>query len=172
MLRHLISGDVVDAFWARGDVRENEQRHALHLGTTLQTQKRKQESKVSDALNVGAWNDFTKFKFLELSVTWERTRGIDLLCKIQGRSEQFLWYGPNSKIAPLKFFFWTLGRNCAPQILFSDFGAEMAPSSLKKSPFSGGGGGSNGGIFVKFAPLKLHHYGPWPRRPPPLLRPW
>jgi len=54
LLSHLISGDVVDAFGACGDVRENEERHALHLGTTLQTQKRKQKSEVSDALNVGA----------------------------------------------------------------------------------------------------------------------
>jgi len=35
------------------------------------------------------------------------------------------------------------------------------------SPFLGGGG-ANGVILVKLAPLLLHHYGPRPRWPPPL----
>ncbi len=64
---------------------------------------------------------------------------------MQGRSEQFLKGGPNSKLAPLKIFF------------------------LDFSPFfrGGGPGGANGGILVKFAPLLLRHFGPRPR----LLRP-
>ncbi len=56
----------------------------------------------------------------------------------QGRSKQFSWYGPKSKLAPLKKKL----RN--PQIFFSDFGAEIAPSSVKMAPpflpcFFGGG---------------------------------
>jgi hypothetical protein len=81
----------------------------------------------------------------------------------QGRSKQFSWYGPKSKLAPLKKKL----RN--PQIFFSDFGAEIAPSSVKMAPpflpcFFGGG--ANSGILVKFAPLLLYHYGPRPRWPP------
>jgi hypothetical protein len=49
-------------------------------------------------------------------------------------------------------FFLKFGAEIVPlKIFFSGFGAEMAPSSLKMRPFQGGG--ANGGILVKFAPL-------------------
>jgi hypothetical protein len=88
----------------------------------------------------------------------------------QGRSEQFLWYGPNSKMAPLKFLFELWGRNCAPHIFFSDFGAEMAPSSLNMRPFSGGGGCKRWYFCQICAPETTPLRAAAPQAPP-LLRP-
>jgi hypothetical protein len=49
--------------------------------------------------------------------------------------------------APQKLF-WNFGEEIPPLIFFSDFGAEMA----RPRPFLRGGG-ANGGILGKFAPL-------------------
>ncbi len=59
----------------------------------------------------------------------------------QGRSEQFLWYGPNSKMAPLKKKNLNFGekKKLRPSNFFSDFGAEMHPRPLKCALFKGGG---------------------------------
>ena len=54
---NLISGDVVDALGASGDVCQNRERHLLHLGTSFQPEKREQEPEVADALDVGAWKN-------------------------------------------------------------------------------------------------------------------
>jgi hypothetical protein len=57
----------------------------------------------------------------------------------QGRSEQFLWYGPNSKMAPLKFLFELWGRNCAPHIFFRTLEQKWRPRPLICALFQGGG---------------------------------
>jgi hypothetical protein len=71
--------------------------------------------------------------------------------------------------------FRTLKKIFGPsKFFFSDFWAEIAPSSVKMAPpFSPffRGGGANGGILLRFAPLLLHHYGPRPRWPPPCYGP-
>ncbi len=68
---------------------------------------------------------------------------------------------PQKKILDQKFFFQTLGQ-------------KLRPRSFKWRPLFAlfqGGGGANGGILVKFAPLLLRHYGPRPRWPPPCYGP-
>ncbi len=100
-------------------------------------------------------------------VTFRRNvnRRIDLILnetRQQGRSKQFLCFGPELKLAPQIFFFFF-------------FFAKMRPHFIKRRPHrailrpsysSFQGGGANEVFLVQLAPLSILHYGPRPRWPP------
>ncbi len=102
-------------------------------------------------LDVSDASYYVKRKLRKLRQPNEAHRAVVSSFYATGRSQN--WRPSKKNFWTIKIFFQTLRQKLRP--LFALFQ----------------GGGANGGILVKFAPLLLRHYGPRPRWPPPCYGP-